>query len=109
MIKDLVSNDCRCSKPEITQDIPTGFKGKIQCKRCKGLFDFPLQERKYQGNDPVEAFLYYSQKNDVINDPLTAVVTMLLRIEKKLCEIAPIVEAKKNSDHANAKNPKKDK
>jgi hypothetical protein len=77
---------CQCIKgPEISQQrIPQGFVGRIICGRCHGIADLPRSTEKYKGTDPVEEYLFEVGKNTIGLTFETAILTILLRIEKAL-------------------------
>jgi len=76
---------CNCAEgPRITQSIPAGFKGSLICGKCGGKSEFPRPEKRYQGNDAVEGYLFEVKKNTNGLTFETAVLETLLRIEKAL-------------------------
>jgi hypothetical protein len=76
---------CQCIKgPEIQQELPPGFIGKVICSRCHGVADVPRSKDKYKGTDPIEEYLFEVSKNTVGLTFETAILTLLLRIEKAL-------------------------
>jgi hypothetical protein len=78
---------CNCAEgPKITQAIPSGFTGKVRCERCEGFAQYPRSEKKYEGKDPVEGYLFDIKRNFSEMTFETAVVTMLLRIERALLQ-----------------------
>lgn len=78
---------CLCAEgPEITQAMPAGFAGRVVCKRCGGLSQFPRSEKRYDGKDPVEGYLSEIKKNFDGMTFETAILTMLLRIERALLQ-----------------------
>ena len=76
---------CQCAEgPKLTQAIPSGFSGFVTCAKCEGRAQYPRPEKKYAGSHPVEEYLFGVQKNTTGLTFETAVLTMLLRIEKAL-------------------------
>lgn len=75
---------CTCIDPKIVQSIPSGYRGIVTCAKCGGEFEYPRKEAKYQGNDPVEKYLFEISKNSSELTFETAVLKMLLRLEKAI-------------------------
>jgi hypothetical protein len=77
--------DCTCSSgPALRQVIPAGCVGKVTCAECHGLAVWPREEKVYKGNDPIEEYLFNMEKNSTDFTPETAIIRMLLRIEKAI-------------------------
>jgi hypothetical protein len=78
---------CQCPEgPKVTQAIPIGYKGDVICGKCEGNANWPRPEKNYEGKDPVEGFLFDIKKNSSGLTFETAVLTMLLRIERVLLQ-----------------------
>jgi hypothetical protein len=78
---------CTCAEgPKITQAIPSGFTGKVLCEQCDGYAQYPRSEKRYEGKDPVEGYLFDVKKNFNGITFEAAVLTMLLRIERALLQ-----------------------
>jgi hypothetical protein len=86
---------CVCAKPEINQVLPDGFSGVIKCAACSGLVKWPQSVKKYEGKDPVEGLLFEMEKRHSCLTVETAVITMLLRIERAIVMLATSEKAKK--------------
>jgi len=78
------SKICTCEKPIVNQFIPEGFSGKINCAGCGGVATYPLPVEQYKGNDPIEKHLFDLKTRGVPMSSDTALLTILLRIEKNL-------------------------
>ena len=48
---------CQCGNPTVKQALPDGFRGKLKCANCDGLFEYPTPELRYKGDDRVEGFV----------------------------------------------------
>jgi len=78
---------CQCQNgPELKQSIPQGFRGQVTCAKCEGTATLPRPEKQYEGKDPVEKLLFDISKNVQGLTLETAILTMLIRIEKALGE-----------------------
>lgn len=80
---------CTCETPKLNQPLPEGFEGTIVCAECEGIATYPLPEDKYDGDDPIEEYLFNSEKRHVAMNNELALVIILLRIEKKLSALLP--------------------
>lgn len=87
--------NCTCETPVVNQAIPDGFKGKIKCAGCGGIATYPLPVEKYKGKDPIEEHLFNLKSRKIPIDNETALLTLLLRIEKKLNTFLSSQEKKK--------------
>jgi hypothetical protein len=76
---------CQCPNgPELRQSIPQGFRGQVTCAKCCGIAILPRPEKKYEGKDAVEGYLFDISKNTSGLTFEAAILTMLLRIEKAI-------------------------
>ena len=74
---------CLCEGgPKLVTSIPAGYKGKVTCANCGGVVQWPRPEKKYEGNDEVERYVFELRKNQAGMTFEIAVLTMLRRIEK---------------------------
>jgi hypothetical protein len=60
--------------------------GLLTCAKCGGIATLPRPEKQYEGKDPVEKLLFDISKNVQGLTLETAVLTMMIRIEKALTD-----------------------
>jgi hypothetical protein len=75
---------CGCSTPTTAQAVLLGYVGKLTCSKCGGIFNWPLPEKKYEGSDSVEELLFNMSRDKNSLTMETAILTMLIRIERLL-------------------------
>ena len=100
MAKTKEPKKCACAEPKHPSNLPLGineYVGTAICANvvsrkagedvlCGGIINYPIGKEEYEGNDPVEEYLFNMAARS-LHTPMNATecgLTMLLRIEKAL-------------------------
>ena len=88
---------CKCKVPGHPQNIPGGdihkWHGMGRCSKCEGVIRYPIPRDEYQGDDPVQGWLFTAKRDNTEYDFETVVAELLVRMDQKLTTLVELASS----------------